>query len=148
MTGQSRTAQLPVHLRKRKNLRMIKDSCAEAVKRKGTGGCFFDAEHFFDGYKQDASYALACLDAAVAGGASWLVLCDTNGGTLPYEIERITSEVSERFDIASNESGDKGRRRGGTPSAFGNPSAQRHGQCDRQLVGCKCARVQIRCRGR
>ena len=90
------------------NLRMIKDSCAEAVKRKGTGGCFFDAEHFFDGYKQDASYALACLDAAVAGGASWLVLCDTNGGTLPYEIERITSEVSERFDIASNESGDKG----------------------------------------
>ena len=79
------------------NLRMIKDSCAEAVRRKGAGGCFFDAEHFFDGYKQDSSYALACLDAAVAGGASWLVLCDTNGGTLPFEIERITGEVSARF---------------------------------------------------
>ena len=79
------------------NLRMIKDSCAEAVKRKGEGNCFFDAEHFFDGYKLDSSYALACLDAAVAGGAATLVLCDTNGGTLPFEIERITSEVSARF---------------------------------------------------
>ena len=62
------------------NLRMIKDSCAETVKRKGAGSCFFDAEHFFDGYKHDPSYALACLEMARAGGASWLVLCDTNGG--------------------------------------------------------------------
>ncbi|MEM1274724.1 MAG: citramalate synthase [Pseudomonadota bacterium] len=49
----------------------------------------FDAEHFFDGYKADPGYALACLHAALAAGCRWVVLCDTNGGTLPAEIARI-----------------------------------------------------------
>ena len=53
----------------------------------------FDAEHFFDGYKADRDYALGCLHAAHEGGARWLVLCDTNGGTLPHEVFRITREV-------------------------------------------------------
>jgi 2-isopropylmalate synthase len=53
----------------------------------------FDAEHFFDGYKANAPYALDCLRAAFDGGARWLVLCDTNGGTLPAEVGRITAEV-------------------------------------------------------
>ncbi len=53
----------------------------------------FDAEHFFDGYKANPTYALACLRAALEVGARWIVLCDTNGGTLPHEIGRITSEV-------------------------------------------------------
>ena len=53
----------------------------------------FDAEHFFDGYKANAAYALDCLKAALEAGARWIVLCDTNGGTLPEEIGRITSEV-------------------------------------------------------
>jgi 2-isopropylmalate synthase len=53
----------------------------------------FDAEHFFDGYKANADYALACLGAAHEAGARWIVLCDTNGGTLPEEIGRITAEV-------------------------------------------------------
>ncbi len=53
----------------------------------------FDAEHFFDGYKSNPSYALACLKAALEAGARWVVLCDTNGGTLPEEIGRITAEV-------------------------------------------------------
>jgi 2-isopropylmalate synthase len=53
----------------------------------------FDAEHFFDGHKANPDYALACLRAALDAGARWIVLCDTNGGTLPSEIGRIVSEV-------------------------------------------------------
>ncbi|MEM9975842.1 MAG: citramalate synthase [Pseudomonadota bacterium] len=53
----------------------------------------FDAEHFFDGYKANPDYALQCLLAAHEAGARWIVLCDTNGGTLPAEVGRITAEV-------------------------------------------------------
>ncbi|WP_071675362.1 citramalate synthase [Nioella nitratireducens] len=53
----------------------------------------FDAEHFFDGYKANPDYAVDCLKAAYDAGARWIVLCDTNGGTLPAEIGRITGEV-------------------------------------------------------
>jgi 2-isopropylmalate synthase len=53
----------------------------------------FDAEHFFDGYKANPDYALACLRAAHDAGARWVVLCDTNGGTLPVEIGAITAAV-------------------------------------------------------
>jgi 2-isopropylmalate synthase len=53
----------------------------------------FDAEHFFDGYKANAPYALECLHAALDAGARWIVLCDTNGGTLPEEIGRIVRDV-------------------------------------------------------
>jgi len=53
----------------------------------------FDAEHFFDGYRADPGYALACLRAAHAAGARWVVLCDTNGGTLPSEIGRVVAAV-------------------------------------------------------
>jgi len=57
----------------------------------------FDAEHFFDGYRADPDYALSCLDAAAQGGARWLVLCDTNGGTLPGEIAEVTAAACARF---------------------------------------------------
>ncbi len=53
----------------------------------------FDAEHFFDGYKADPDYALDCLQAAHKAGARWIVLCDTNGGTLPAEVHAITKAV-------------------------------------------------------
>lgn len=53
----------------------------------------FDAEHFFDGYKANPGYALECLKAALEAGARWIVLCDTNGGTLPVEIGRIVGDV-------------------------------------------------------
>ncbi|NSX55429.1 citramalate synthase [Parasulfitobacter algicola] len=53
----------------------------------------FDAEHFFDGYKANPGYALDCIDAAHVVGARWVVLCDTNGGTLPHEISQITRDV-------------------------------------------------------
>ncbi|MBT6285912.1 MAG: citramalate synthase, partial [Rhodospirillaceae bacterium] len=55
----------------------------------------FDAEHFFDGYKVNREYALSCIKAAYDAGARWIVLCDTNGGTLPHEIDRIVREISE-----------------------------------------------------
>ena len=53
----------------------------------------FDAEHFFDGYRANPDYALSCLRAALNAGARWVVLCDTNGGTLPSEVGRIVAEV-------------------------------------------------------
>ena len=55
----------------------------------------FDAEHFFDGYKANPNYALSCLKAAFDEGARWIVLCDTNGGTLPHEVTKIVTEVSK-----------------------------------------------------
>ena len=59
---------------------------------------FFDAEHFFDGYKANPEYAVKTLEAAVAAGAECLVLCDTNGGTMPGEIGKIVSAMKEMFD--------------------------------------------------
>lgn len=53
----------------------------------------FDAEHFFDGYRANPDYALSCLRAALEAGARWIVLCDTNGGTLPSEVGRVVAEV-------------------------------------------------------
>ena len=53
----------------------------------------FDAEHFFDGYKSNPQYALNCLQQAYDNGARWVVLCDTNGGTLPNEIREIVTQV-------------------------------------------------------
>jgi len=53
----------------------------------------FDAEHFFDGYRANPDYALSCLRAALQAGARWIVLCDTNGGTLPSEVGRVVREV-------------------------------------------------------
>ena len=56
-----------------------------------------DCEHFFDGYKANPTYALDCAKAAYAAGARWIVLCDTNGGTLPHEVERIITEVTRHI---------------------------------------------------
>jgi 2-isopropylmalate synthase len=75
------------------NVDMIAESVAQAAARKAE--VLFDAEHFFDGYKSNPGYALDCLKAAHGAGARWIVLCDTNGGTLPHEIERIVGQVVE-----------------------------------------------------
>ena len=73
------------------NLAAIAASFAHVV---GQGReALFDAEHFFDGYRANPDYALACLQAAYQAGARWIVLCDTNGGTLPSEVGRVVSEV-------------------------------------------------------
>ena len=75
------------------NVEMIADSVAHAKRRKSE--VMFDAEHFFDGYKANPNFALDCVKAAYEAGARWVILCDTNGGTLPGEIARIVSEVTE-----------------------------------------------------
>jgi 2-isopropylmalate synthase len=73
------------------NLASIRDSVA-AAKAKGRE-VLVDCEHFFDGYKANPQYALACAKTAYDAGARWVVLCDTNGGTLPHEVEAIVGDV-------------------------------------------------------
>lgn len=73
-----------------KTLRFFKEAGKEV---------FFDAEHFFDGYKHNREYAMRVLEAAVRGGADCLVLCDTNGGCYPDEIQKITERVCESFPM-------------------------------------------------
>lgn len=83
----------------KENLSMISDSIAHAKSQKRE--VMFDAEHFFDGYKANADYALKALNAAHDAGADWLVLCDTNGGSLPHEIFDIVSEVKAELPNAN-----------------------------------------------
>jgi 2-isopropylmalate synthase len=78
------------------NLDMISDS-VKFLKSKGRE-VIYDAEHFFDGYKANPDYAIKTLQAAYGSGARVLVLCDTNGGTLPSEIARIVTEVKGHID--------------------------------------------------
>jgi len=75
------------------NLENISESTKHFVK--GKKEFMFDAEHFFDGYKANPKYAISCLKAAFDQGARWIVLCDTNGGTLPHEVTKIVTEVSK-----------------------------------------------------
>ncbi len=77
------------------NLENIRASVAHCVAQGRE--TMLDAEHFFDGYKEDAGYALSCVETALEAGARWVVLCDTNGGTLPDEVGAITRAVCERF---------------------------------------------------
>ncbi len=90
------------------NLRIIEQSVAY-LKANGKR-VIYDAEHFFDGYKADSSYALETLKAAVRGGAETVVLCDTNGGTLPWEVESIVRELkpalAHPFGIHTHNDGD------------------------------------------
>ena len=74
---------------------MVADS-VEYLRGHGLG-VMFDAEHFFDGYKRNPEFALRVLEAAAEKGASTLVLCDTNGGSLPFEVEQIVGDVVSHF---------------------------------------------------
>jgi 2-isopropylmalate synthase len=80
------------------NLAMIRDSIAW-MKAQGRE-VIFDAEHFYDGFVANPTYAVATLQAAAEAGADWLVLCETNGGKLPWEIEAMTREVAQRLSNA------------------------------------------------
>ncbi len=77
------------------NLASIRDS-VKAAKKTGRE-VMLDCEHFFDGYRENPEYALECAKAAYASGARWVVLCDTNGGTLPHEIETVVAEVTKHI---------------------------------------------------
>ena len=79
------------------NLDMISDSVSYLV---GLGKTVFvDLEHFFDGFKFDEEYTMSCCQAAVEAGASGLVLCDTNGGSMPWEVGTMTAKVVEKFGV-------------------------------------------------
>jgi 2-isopropylmalate synthase len=80
------------------NLAMIRDSVAW-MKARGRE-VIFDAEHFYDGFIANPDYAMATLLAAAEAGADWLVLCETNGGKLPWEMEAMTREVAARLPNA------------------------------------------------
>jgi len=80
---------------KEENLENIKESAKLFVKNKKE--FMFDAEHFFDGYKKNPEYALNCVQTAYDEGARWIVLCDTNGGTLPHEVGEIVLKVSKKI---------------------------------------------------
>lgn len=79
------------------NVRMVADS-VRFLKESGLT-VIFDAEHFFDGYKHNAEYAVSVLKAAEGAGADWVVLCDTNGGSLPEEVFAIVSAVQPQLDV-------------------------------------------------
>jgi len=81
------------------NLAMIRDSVAFCAGSGGVEQVFYDAEHLFDGYHANPEYALATLRAALGGGATRLVLCDTNGGSMPQWIARVTREIAAALDI-------------------------------------------------
>ena len=80
-------------IQKEENLENIKETAKHFVKNKKE--FLFDAEHFFDGYKANPEYAIDCLKQAYDNGARWVVLCDTNGGTLPNEVREIVTKVSK-----------------------------------------------------
>jgi 2-isopropylmalate synthase len=79
------------------NLAMISDT-VRYLKEQGRQ-VFFDAEHFFDGYKANPQYALATLEAAAAAGSDLVVLCDTNGGLMPWELKTIITAVKEKVKV-------------------------------------------------
>ena len=119
-----------VRTTREENLAMIADSVAflaEHGKR-----VLFDAEHFFDGYADDAAFALDCLRAAAEAGAERVVLCDTNGGSLP------TTIAAGRH---------RGRRRAAGRRAR-HPLPQRHRLRGRQLARRRSRRARRRCRAR
>ena len=111
------------------NLNGIRESIAHLVKQGREA--IFDAEHFFDGYKANPEYALDCVQSAFEAGARWVALCDTNGGTLPHEVSRITSAVINA-GIPGNNLGihahdDTGNAVAGTLAAVDAGARQIHG---------------------
>jgi 2-isopropylmalate synthase len=97
LVGKSWTLHVEEVLRTtlRENLSMIYESVAYCKENKRE--VIYDAEHFFDGYKNNPLYALECLYSAKKAGADWLVLCDTNGGTMPEELSKIVEAIVNEF---------------------------------------------------
>jgi len=89
----------------KENLAMIGDSVA--FLKQQDREVIYDAEHFFDGYRNNKDYALQTIAAAISGGADFIVLCDTNGGTLPLEMDSIITEVQKEIINNSADSSQK-----------------------------------------
>src|ERR1700682_3579503 len=97
VVGKSSTLHVEEVLRttREENLRLIRESLAHLKAHERE--VIYDAEHFFDGFAADAEYALATLQAAVDGGSNSITLCDTNGGSMTWEIEDAVTAVRARF---------------------------------------------------
>jgi 2-isopropylmalate synthase len=105
-------ASTALRISTQENIDLIGDSVRYLKAR--VGEVVFDGEHFFDGYRDDPDYALACLQAAADGGADYLVLCDTNGGTLPHDVESAVATVVARLGTSRvSEPGTDARSDGG-----------------------------------
>jgi len=85
--------KIALGIKNQENLENIRETAKHFVKNKKE--FLFDAEHFFDGFKNNPQYAVDCLKQAYDEGARWVVLCDTNGGTLPHEVSEIVSKVTK-----------------------------------------------------
>jgi 2-isopropylmalate synthase len=92
-------AEVALKITPEENLVLIEDSIRYLKDR--TPEVVFDAEHFFDGYKDDPEYALSCLRAALRGGADWLTLCETNGGAMTHEVEAAVAHVIRELSSGS-----------------------------------------------
>ena len=112
------------------NLRMIADSIAFCGSRMEE--VLYDAEHFFDGFAQNPDYALKTLQAAAASGASWIILCDTNGGTLPEGIARAVEQVRAAVNIPDRHPHPQRRRAGRRQHPVGRPPRRDAGPGDDQ----------------
>jgi 2-isopropylmalate synthase len=101
LVGKSWDYQVDVALEipREENIDNIARSIETVIARKREP--IFDAEHFFDGWKANLDYALSCIRAAHDAGARWIVLCDTNGGTLPEDVYRIVSDVKTKLPDAA-----------------------------------------------
>lgn len=97
LVGKSSSEQVKIALKSDpfEYLDTIKNSIAHCKKQ--IPEAIFDAEHFFDGFKNDQEYAMLSLQYAIEGGAEWIVLCDTNGGSMPYEVGEVVEKVKNRF---------------------------------------------------
>jgi 2-isopropylmalate synthase len=110
------------------NLRMISDSIRFLIGKKME--VFYDAEHFFDGYKADRDYALQCLRTAIDAGASSIILCDTNGGALPDEVAeavKAACRVSKKVEVAIHAHNDSGLAIANTLAAVKSGATQVQG---------------------
>jgi 2-isopropylmalate synthase len=122
------------------------ESIARSVEAAVAAGkeALLDCEHFFDGFKANRDYGLACVETALEAGARWVVLCDTNGGTLPQEVEAIVGAVVERFGgdrIGIHAHNDTGQAVANSLAAIG--AGARHIQGTLNGIGERCGNADL-----
>jgi 2-isopropylmalate synthase len=139
--GKSSPRQVELVLRTSldENLRMIEDSIA--LLRRESRRVIYDAEHFFDAYARDAEYALDTLRAAVRGGADTVVLCDTNGGTMPWDIERAVIAAAKIANVGIHTHNDAGMAVANTLTAV--RAGARHVQGTINGYGERCGNADL-----
>ncbi len=126
-----------------RNLEMITGSVQYLAETTGKP-CFYDAEHFFDGFKSDPGYAIATVQAAVDGGAARVILCDTNGGIMPYEVAHAIREVRKEtpgVKLGIHVHNDGGLAVANTLRAIEEGAIQVHGTING--IGERCGNVDL-----